>query len=227
MPSRLFGRPPAVFRERVEERRRLAAELAAGRDGRDPVLDRRVLAAMATVPRHAFVPEDLQDQAYEDHPLPIGAGQTISQPYIVAKMTELLRVEPDSRVLEIGTGSGYQAAVLARLTRGVYSIEVIPELADRARALLERLGCGTVRVRTGDGALGWPEEAPFDRLLLTCAAERLPDELWRQLKAGGRAVYPVGAPESFQVLMVAEKALDGTARALPVMPVRFVPMTSA
>jgi protein-L-isoaspartate(D-aspartate) O-methyltransferase len=215
-----------AFREHAWERRRLVADqLASGPDGREPVLDRSVLRAMGLVPRHRFVPEGLREQAYEDHPLPIGGGQTISQPYMVAKMSELLKVEPDSKILEIGTGSGYQAAVLAHLTPYVFSIEVVAELADRARALLAGLGYDTVRVRSGDGALGWPEEAPFDRVLLTCATGRLPEALWAQLKPGGRAVFPLGEPFSTQVLMVVDKGSDGAAHAVPVMPVRFVPMT--
>jgi protein-L-isoaspartate(D-aspartate) O-methyltransferase len=223
MPSRLFGRPPAVFRERVGERRRLAAELAAGRDGRDPVLDRRVLAAMATVPRHAFVPEDLQDQAYEDHPLPIGAGQTISQPYIVAYMTAALAVKPGSRVLEIGTGSGYQTAILAEMGVEVYTVEVIPELSRRAESVLRSLGLmERVHMRVADGRHGWAAHAPYDGVLATAAPETIPPALIEQMKVGARLVIPVGKRVS-QELLVLEREADRL-REVMALSVRFVPL---
>lgn len=204
-----------------ERRRRVEAWFEDGRP-----IDPLVLRAMIRVPRHAFVPEELQEVAYDDRPLPIGLGQTISQPSLVARMTDLLDVRPDSRVLEIGTGSGYQAAVLAHLTPHVFTIEVLPELAERAGVLLRSLGYESIRFRTGDGAIGWPEEAPFDRVLLTCAAEGLPPALWEQLKPGGRALFPMGDPGDTQILTLADKLADGHARIRRLMPVRFVPLTS-
>ncbi len=182
-----------------------------------------VLAAMEQVPRHLFVPAGERGQAYEDHPLPIGGGQTISQPYIVALMTELLALPPGSRVLEVGTGSGYQAAVLSRVAARVYSIEIVPELGARARATLSRLGFDNVQVRVGDGYRGWPEAAPFDGILLTAAPQAVPPPLIAQLKPGGRMVLPVGAFD--QNLFVLTKSPDGTVKQEKVLPVRFVPMT--
>ncbi|RME67961.1 MAG: protein-L-isoaspartate(D-aspartate) O-methyltransferase [Verrucomicrobia bacterium] len=190
----------------------------AARGIRDP----RVLEAMRRVPRHAFVPPDVQNLAYEDHPLPIGHGQTISQPYIVALMTELAEVGPGSRVLEIGTGSGYQAAVLAEIGAEVYSIEIIPELGERAREVLRRLGYDRVQVRIGDGSVGWPEEAPFDAIIVTAAPVHIPEPLREQLKVGGRLVIPVGS--IMQELRVVVREADGW-RERAVIPVRFVPMT--
>jgi protein-L-isoaspartate(D-aspartate) O-methyltransferase len=183
----------------------------------------RVLLAMEQVPRHLFVPAGERRQAYEDHPLPIGGGQTISQPYVVALMTALLDLTPQSRVLEIGTGSGYQAAVLSRLAGEVYSVEIVPELGARARDTLARLGYGNVHVRIGDGYRGWPEAAPFDAILLTAAPHAAPPPLVAQLKAGGRMVLPVGGFD--QDLLVVTKNADGTTRQEKVLPVRFVPMT--
>ena len=161
---------------------------------RRDITDPRVLIAMGTVPRHRFVPGALASQAYGDYPLPIGGGQTISQPYIVALMTQWAEVAPGDKVLEVGTGSGYQAAVLAELTEKVFSIEIRPELARRASALLKEMGYGRVQVRSGDGYRGWPEEAPFDAILVTAAAPRVPPALAAQLKEGGRLVIPLGAP---------------------------------
>ena len=175
------------------------------------VVDSRVLAAMRKVPRHLFIPPHLWDQAYNDYPLPIGEDQTISQPYIVALMTELLEIRETDRVLEIGTGSGYQAAVLAQLVKQVYTIEMEPELANSARARLGRLGYSNVSVRQGDGYIGWPEEAPFDRIILTAAPPKIPGALVDQLARGGRLVAPIG-PEHNQELMVVEKRADGTVR---------------
>ena len=216
----------APFRDRAWERRRMVKTwIEDGPADREPVRDRRVLRAMTAVPRHAFVPEDLQDAAYDDRPLPVGHGQTISQPWMVAKMTEILDLKPDSRVLEIGTGSGYQAAILYQLTPHVFTIEVVEPLAARAWALLDRLGYAGIRRRIGDGSRGWPEEAPFDRLILTCAAGRLPVPLWKQLKPGGRAVFPLGEPDSAQTLMLVEKSPDGSPRPTALMAVQFVPLT--
>lgn len=188
------------------------------------VKDPRVLAAMRATPRHLFVPTELRGQAYEDHPLPIGHGQTISQPYIVAVMTELLDIRPESKVLEIGTGSGYQTAVAARLASHVYSIEIVPELARSATALLAKLGIRNVTVRQGDGYQGWPEHAPFDRIIVTAAPPEIPAKLVEQLKAGGKMVIPVGKSPLDQELLVVDKLPDGKIRRRSVFPVRFVPM---
>lgn len=186
--------------------------------------NKRVLAVMGKVPRHEFVSERVRDAAYADHPLPIGEGQTISQPYIVALMTELADPQPDHRVLEVGTGSGYQAAVLAELAAEVYTIELLPALAKEGGERLKRLGYGDkVRVRAGDGYLGWPEAAPFDSILVTCGADHVPDPLFEQLKPGGKLIIPVG-PRSDQVLRVIEKDERGKRRSRDVIPVRFVPL---
>ncbi len=184
------------------------------------VADPRVLEVMREVPRHLFVPPDQAAQAYDDHPLPIGSGQTISQPYIVAFMTEQLRLTGKERVLEIGTGSGYQTAVLARLAARVYSIEIRPELAEEARRRLEASGVSNVEVRAGDGWFGWNEEAPFDGILVTAAPEKVPEPLLAQLAPGGRMVIPVGG--FYQELKVIERTPDGF-RERSVLPVRFVP----
>jgi protein-L-isoaspartate(D-aspartate) O-methyltransferase len=183
----------------------------------------QVLAAMAQVPRHLFVPDGERGHAYEDHPLPIGGGQTISQPYIVALMTALLGLPPQSRVLEIGTGSGYQAAVLSRVAAQVYSVEILAELGTRARQTLSRLGYENVQVRIADGYRGWPEAAPFDGILLTAAPHAVPPPLIAQLKPGGRMVLPIGGFD--QDLIVLTKQPDGTVKEEKVLPVRFVPMT--
>lgn len=185
------------------------------------VRDERVLAAMRRVPRHLFVPEALRDEAYRDHPLPIGHGQTISQPYVVAVMTELADVGPGDRVLEIGTGSGYQCAILAELAARVFSIEIVPELAESAERRLRDLGYENVTVRCGDGWLGWPEEAPFDAIVVTAAPPEVPKALLDQLAEGGRLVIPVGT--GLQELKVFTKE-DGRIRERTVFPVRFVPM---
>ncbi len=187
------------------------------------IKDDRVLAALARVPRHAFVPASQRPQAYEDGPLPIGYGQTISQPYIVAFMTEALGPKPEDRVLEIGTGSGYQAAVLSGLVAEVFSIEIVEPLARRAETELKRLGYGNVRVRIGDGSLGWPEAAPFDVIIVTCAPERVPRALVDQLKVGGRMIVPVGPTQGAQELYLLRKHLEGM-ETQAVLPVRFVPM---
>jgi protein-L-isoaspartate(D-aspartate) O-methyltransferase len=185
------------------------------------VRDARVLTALRSVPRHRFVPEAWRERAYEDGPLPIGEGQTISQPYIVAVMTELLHPAAGQRVLEVGTGSGYQAAVLAPLVAQVYSIEIVPELAERARGTLAELGVANVEVVTGDGYRGLPEHAPFDGILVTAAPPEVPKALLDQLAVGGRLVVPVGGFD--QELRVIERTAEGT-RSETLFPVRFVPM---
>ncbi len=184
--------------------------------------DRAVLDAMMTVPRHLFVPKGYAAMAYTDSPLPIGREQTISQPYIVALMTASIKPSPDMRVLEVGTGSGYQAAVLAEIVDSVFTVEIIPELSSRASALVDSLGYGNVRVRTGDGFDGWPEKAPFDAIMVTAAAPRVPEKLVEQLRPGGRLVIPVGG--FMQKLEVFEKK-DGKLKLVSSTPVRFVPMT--
>jgi len=200
-------------------RQRMVAEQIRVRGITDPA----VLAAVEAVPRHLFVPESERRGAYEDRPLPIGAGQTISQPYIVALMTSLLGVRPGDRILEVGTGSGYQAAVLSRLAAEVYSIEILKPLGERARRTLAELGYRNVRIRIGDGYEGWPDAAPFDGIVVTAAPARIPDPLLRQLKTGGKLVIPVG--ETYQDLIVLTKRKDGGFDRENVLPVRFVPMT--
>ena len=183
-----------------------------------------VLAAMEAVPRHEFVPEEYRRYAYEDTPLPIGLEQTISQPYIVALMTELVSPEAGDRVLEVGTGSGYQAAVIAEIVDSVYTIEIIPRLALSAGRLLDRLEIANVEVRTGDGYMGWPEHAPFDGILVTAGATQIPQPLVDQLAPGARMIIPVGETQAYQVLKVVEKREDGTVEIRDVIPVRFVPL---
>lgn len=185
------------------------------------IKDKRVLDAMLKVERHLFVPEKYTHLAYNDYPLPIGHEQTISQPYIVAIMTELIKPEKSDRVLEIGTGSGYQAAILAELCAQVYTIEIIPELANSARLLLEKLGYKNIKVKIGDGYLGWEENAPYDKIMITCAPEEIPKPLIEQLKEGGIIVAPVGG--YFQELVVAKKE-KGKIIKKSIIPVRFVPM---
>lgn len=184
-----------------------------------------VLEAMREVPRHLFVPADQLGAAYADAPLPIGYGQTISQPYVVALMTELLDLKPGDKVLEIGTGSGYQAAVLSELTPCVYTIEIIPELARQAAERLQKLGYRTIEPRQGDGYHGWKEHAPFDAIIVTAAAGHVPPPLIEQLKPGGRIVIPIGGVYETQNLVVVTKDLDGRLRTRSVLPVTFVPMT--
>ena len=184
----------------------------------------RVLEAMSRVPRHEYVPVQHRASAYRDTPLPIEFEQTISQPYIVALMTELLQPEPDDRILEVGTGSGYQAAVAAELVSEVYSIEIIPELARSAADRLERLGVSNVAVRAGDGYLGWPEQSPFDGILVTAGAEDVPGPLVEQLKPGARMIIPVGDQSSFQILKVVDKLPGGEIEIRDIAAVRFVPL---
>jgi protein-L-isoaspartate(D-aspartate) O-methyltransferase len=188
-------------------------------------LDPRVMRVLSEVPRHLFVPQKLQDVAYENRPLPIGYGQTISQPYIVAIMTELLRVGPDDVVLEIGTGSGYQAAVLSRLTKRVYTVEIVEALARQALERLRSLGYGNVVVRHADGYYGWKEAAPFEAIIVTAAASQIPPPLLQQLKPGGRMMIPVGGPFAPQYLMLVEKNAAGRISTRQVLPVAFVPHT--
>jgi protein-L-isoaspartate(D-aspartate) O-methyltransferase len=192
-----------------------------------PSLDPGVLAAMRKVPRHKFVPADQLPHAYLNRPLPIGHGQTISQPLIVALMTDLMRIKHGDTVLEIGTGSGYQAAVMAELAESVYSIEIIEPLARQAAARLKELGYARVTVRAGDGYYGWPEHGPYDSIMVTAAAGHIPPPLLKQLKAGGRMVIPVGAPFLTQYLMLVEKQADGAVTTRQILPVRFVPLTGS
>lgn len=211
----------------VREVAEMAADTAfeTGRERLDP----RVLDALGRVPRHRFVPAHLANVAYANRPLPIGHGQTISQPYIVALMTDLLRLRAGDRVLEIGTGSGYQAAVLAEMLGRnhphVYTMEIIEPLATRARQTLAREGYGQVRVRLGDGYHGWPEAAPFDAIVVTAAATHIPPPLLKQLKVGGRMVIPVGPQFLTQYLLLVEKQADGKVTTRQILPVRFVPLT--
>ena len=200
------------------ERRRMVDEQLRRRDIRDA----RVLDAMLTVPRHLFVPEAQRAEAYGDFPLPIGYDQTISQPYIVAFMTQALKIERSHRVLEIGTGSGYQAAVLGQLVDRVYTIEIVASLADRARRTLADLGYRNIEVRTGNGYLGWPEHAPYDRVMVTAAPDAVPPALVQQLKMGGLMAIPVGIGE--QQLLILQRTPAGM-ETLSTLPVRFVPMT--
>jgi protein-L-isoaspartate(D-aspartate) O-methyltransferase len=192
-----------------------------GRDALSP----RVMDAFRQVPRHEFVPVDLRERAYDDGPLPIGQGQTISQPYIVALMTDLLEPQPEDVVLEVGTGSGYQAAILSGLVRQVYSLEIVDTLADAARERLQRLGYANVEVRSADGYQGWPEHAPFDGIVITAAAPDIPAPLIEQLRPGGRLVTPVGSPFGAQELVLLEKAPDGRVHRKDVLGVAFVPLT--
>jgi protein-L-isoaspartate(D-aspartate) O-methyltransferase len=190
-------------------------------------LDGRVFQALRQVPRHAFVPEELRSAAYANHPLPIGQGQTISQPYIVALMSDLIQPQADDVVLEIGTGSGYQAAVLSQLVAQVYSLEIVPQLAEQASQRLQRLGFHNIEVRVGNGHFGWPEHAPYDAILVTAAAPEIPPALIEQLKPGGRLVIPVGSRYIGQELRVITKDRQGRVEARSALPVIFVPMTGA
>ncbi len=190
------------------------------------IRDERVLWAVSQVPRHLFVPSSLRQEADADRPLPIGCGQTISQPFIVAFMTEALGLAGDERVLELGTGSGYQTAILALLAAQVYSIEIVPDLSARAAALLlGTLALENVHLKTGDGSGGWPEQAPFDRILVTAAPETLPTTLAQQLVPGGRMIIPVGEQADVQILKQVDRAADGSLSVRDILPVRFVPLT--
>ncbi len=209
----------AILRRHMVEVIEIYVELSARELGK-PALDPRVLEALGRVPRHRFVPEMLQPFAYNNSPLPIGFDKTISQPFIVAVMTDLLELEPHSRVLEVGTGLGYHAAVLAELVERVWTVEIIEELAASAEERLAALGYGNVEIRVGDGSQGWPEFAPFDRILVTAAAEFVPAALLQQLAPGGRMVLPTGVPDD-QKLSVVEKDRRGRTRIHEIMPVRF------
>jgi protein-L-isoaspartate(D-aspartate) O-methyltransferase len=190
------------------------------------IKDERVLAVMASLPRHLFVPEKQRASAYDDRPLPIGDGQTISQPYIVARMSELLELKPTDKVLEIGTGSGYQTAVLARLAASINSIEILPSLSERARKVLDQLDFRNIELRVGDGFYGWEERSPFDAILVTAAAPRIPEPLWRQLREGGRLVMPLGEPKKSQKLIRARKSA-GKPIIEDLSEVLFVPLRGA
>ena len=224
----LLATPALARDDRAVERERMVETIEAiarsiGSSIGDAGLDKRLLGAMRAVPRHEFVPGEVSRLAYADRPLPIGQGQTISQPFIVALMTHLLEVKPGDRVLEIGTGSGYQAAVLSLLAREVYSVEIVEALGRSAAETLARLGHANVKTRIGDGYQGWPEHAPYDAITVTAAPDHVPEALVDQLKPGGRMVIPVGATD--QELMVISKAADGVTTSTRVVPVRFVPLT--
>jgi protein-L-isoaspartate(D-aspartate) O-methyltransferase len=210
--------PERPEQDMAELRKRMVADQMRARDIRDP----RVLAAMERVPRHRFVPPESQASAYDDHPLAIGHGQTISQPYIVAFMSQALDVGPTDKVLEIGTGSGYQAAVLGELAGEVYTIEIVEPLAHSAKKTLDELGYRNVHVRAGNGYAGWPEHAPFDRIMVTAAPDEVPPALVEQLKPGGLMAIPVGTViQELRIMRKTDKGMD----ILQTLPVRFVPMT--
>jgi len=226
----LTGAQTAADQDFASERRQMVQDIAAlVRETRTEIgrqaFDERVMSVMAQVPRHEFVSADQVASAYRNRPLPIGHGQTISQPYIVALMTDLARAEPDHKVLEVGTGSGYQAAVMARLAKAVFTIEIVEPLGLQAAQRLKTLGYANVQVRLGDGYRGWEEHAPYDAILVTAAASHIPPPLLRQLKPGGRMVIPVGAAFMVQQLMLVEKHLDGTVSTRQILPVAFVPLT--
>jgi protein-L-isoaspartate(D-aspartate) O-methyltransferase len=212
---------PPTYTERQADRKQMVKNQLENRD----ITDAEVLQAMRSVPRHLLVPEKVRSAAYADRPLPLGHGQTISQPYIVAFMTQLLDLDADDKVLEIGTGSGYQAAVLAHLTPHVYSIEIIEALGQRARRDLQKLGYTPIEVKIDDGYYGWEEHAPFDAIIVTAAAGHIPSPLMQQLKPGGIMVIPVGGPYQTQKLMKVTRDEKGKIKTQSLMPVRFVPMT--
>ena len=213
-----------AFSERVNEREQMV-ERDIAHYPYQPVKDPKILAAMRRVPRHVFVPKDFRDLAYQNTPLLIGYNQTISQPFMVAYMTELLDIQPDHKVLEIGTGSGYQAAVLGELCDHVYSVEIIESLGLKAEKLLQELGYEKIEVRIGDGYEGWPEKAPFDRIIVTCAPQDIPQPIIDQLSPGGLIVIPVGAQNQTQYLFIVRKNKEGKITSKGGHPVRFVPMT--
>jgi protein-L-isoaspartate(D-aspartate) O-methyltransferase len=218
----LFSLPGPAFSQSYDKARlRMVEDQLKSRDITDP----RVLEIMGRVPRHLFVPGTLAREAYNDHPLPIGEGQTISQPYVVALMTQELRLKPTDVVLEIGTGSGYQAAVLGEITQQVYSIEIRPGLAKQARERLRGLEYGHIRVKQGDGYFGWPEQGPFDAIIITAAVNHIPPPLIQQLKKGGSLILPLGSTVFFQTLTRVTKQQDDTLEVEHLTSVRFVPMT--
>ncbi len=228
----IFAAPAYAQDSRIDERAAMIEDIEAHaryapgavEDGK---LDPAVLQAMRSVLRHEFVPEEVRPHAYEDQPVPIGYGQTISQPFIVALMTDLLDLKAGAKVLEIGTGSGYQAAILSPLAEQVYSIEIVPELGARATETLQRLGFGNVETKVADGYYGWPEAAPFDGIVVTAAASHIPPPLIEQLKPGGRMVIPIGGSFASQYLMLVEKLPDGGVTTRQLLPVQFVPFTRA
>lgn len=217
--GRYAGERAAMIREIEDDLR-----VTSGQVGKK-ALSPCVLDAMRNVPRHEFVPEYLRRYAYENRPLPIGQGQTISQPYIVGIMSELLDVNKETVVLEVGTATGYQASILAYCVKQVYTIEIIPELGEEARARLKRLGYGNIEVRIGDGYYGWEEHAPFDAIIVTAAAREIPRPLIEQLKPGGKMVIPVGPPWTTQYLTLLEKDHEGRVKSRQLLPVAFVPLT--
>ena len=220
----LAGNPSFSFHDEEEMYSRSRKEMVRYQLAARDITDKRVLDAMAAVPRHLFVNKALRHLAYDDHPLPIGEGQTISQPYIVALMTQLLELSEGEKVLEIGTGSGYQAAVLAHLADYVFTVEIVENLVIRALKTLEELGYEEVQVKWGDGNAGWEEYAPYDAIIITCATSKVPPAVFAQLKEGGRLVLPLGNPRTFQTLTVITK-IDGKPRSKRISGVRFVPMT--
>lgn len=209
------------FSEREEERHRMVEQHIA----REGITDEKVLEAMRHVPRHRFVAPGYENQAYRNAPLPIQGDQTISQPFIVAHMTQQLDLEAGERVLEIGTGSGYQAAVLSEITPHVFTIEIVPELGELAKSRFDEMGYSTIETKIGDGYEGWEEHAPFDGIILTAASEQIPEPLKEQLAAGGRLVMPMGNPQGIQMLVLVTKSEDGELSQKSLLPVRFVPMT--
>jgi len=231
----MLAAPGFILKSRAEnkekERFRLLREamvkdqISDPPDYRDPVKDKKVLNAMLTVPRHQFVPSGYISRAYGDYPLPIGYGQTISQPYIVGLMTEMLHVEPRHKVLEVGTGSGYQAAVLSSLVKDVYTVEIVKALGRQAIERLKQLNYRNVHVKIADGYYGWQEHAPFDRIIVTCAATMVPPPLLQQLKPGGKMCIPVGGQYAVQYLTMIKKSEKGTVTMRKMLPVRFVPLT--
>ncbi len=221
-PSAVYTVVPTP--DKVDEYKMRRESMVRSQIGDRGVKDKDVLRAMETVPRHEFVPSEYVRRAYEDTPLPIGYGQTISQPYIVAVMTELLRLHSQSKVLEIGSGSGYQAAILAKLTQEVYTVEIVEALCHRAKETLKSLGYGNVEVKCGDGYYGWEEHAPYDAIIVTCAPDHIPQPLVNQLADGGRMVIPVGPPGLYQVLWLIERAGEEV-KSQRVMGVTFVPLT--
>ncbi|HEY6363736.1 MAG TPA: protein-L-isoaspartate(D-aspartate) O-methyltransferase [Candidatus Binatia bacterium] len=225
VPTLAFGNAARVERERDQLLRARRGMIERDLVGRG-IKDTRILEVMGSLERELFVPDKLRSHAYDDRPLPIGAGQTISQPYIVAVMTELLGLKGSERVLEIGTGSGYQTAVLGKLTAEVYSIEIIPSLSQRAKALLERLGLDNVHLRVGDGFFGWEERGPYEAILVTASAPKIPEPLWQQLRESGRLIMPLGEDRQTQRLVRVTK-VDGKQVIENISGVVFVPLTGA